>query len=337
MSTKTAPPSQTPKDAEVADQQDLANSSVKRKFFDYVAPRMMPTLALTVLIIMFWLFLDIFSAEKIVALFLLSAQFKIIYVILVAMLLYYIWVLGRYEDKNSFVYLDEQKKVERHRANLFKNGIFSDASVDRAKATASTALAISNKLSAVSGYDFVVHMKSIVESLDYQIDYAEAKASRLLEVGRGFVKGGIVLYVVSIVIWQAYLYYIHFAMSAGVILGMVSTTAIFLIMEFLGAWYLKQYRHYGDSAFSYMKVRSSYNKYMLAYCTIVEFSDEKRCKSKEDMLRVLAEKDNWPELKDVNSNDFNYMIQSIESLGVMFEKLKGVFSRGSTQAKPDSV
>lgn len=337
MSKNSPKRNNTNDDAEVVEKQNSGELYNKAKILDYLLPRVASTLALTILILLFSLFLDVFSEDKLVGVLLVSNKVKFIYFIVVALLLFQIWSPVRFGDKNSLVALDERKRKEKQRSELFKAGLFTKAAIDRASATAAVSAVIANNLSssfsAVSGYDFITHMRAVVESLDYQIDYAEAKASRLLEVGLRFVKGGILLYVISIIVWQGYLYYINFFMGVGVVLGMVSTTAIFLIMEFLGAWYLKQYRHYGDSAFSYMKVRSSYNKYMLAYCAIVEFSDDKS-KSKEDILRVLAEKDNWPELKDVNSNDFNYMVQSIESLGVMFEKLKGIFSRSSTQNNP---
>lgn len=266
-----------------------------------------------------------------------SWQFKSLMLLGIILGLYWIWAGEFLADRISFVELDERNRFEKSRNNTSPNHVIINNIVEQAADGKAQHKTIDGEKSrkAVSGFDFVEHMRSIIESLDYQIDYSEEKASRLLEVGRGFVRGGIWLYVINIVVWQAYLYYINFVISAGVIAGMVSSTMIFVIMEFLGAWYLKQYRHYGDSAFSYMKVRSSYNKYMLAYCAIVEFTTDDLPKAKEDMLRVLAESEKWPELKDVNSNDFNYMLQSVESMGTVFEKLKGVFGRSnSTGAAP---
>ena len=262
-----------------------------------------------------------------------SWQFRAIFGLGFIVVLYRVWVLDSVSDI-SFVELDERLRFERsrytHSAVTEESErdlalIYKDKSVPRPEMEKKT----ERSRKVVSGFNFVDHMRSIIESLDYQIDYAEEKASRLLEAGRAFVKWGIWLYVFNIIIWQAYLYYIDFSINAGIIVGMVSSTVIFLIMEFLGAWYLKQYRHYGDSAFSYMKVRSSYNRYMLAYCAILEFTTDDFSKAKEDMLRVLAESEKWPELKEINSNDFNYMLQSVESVGAVFEKLKGLFGRGN--------
>ncbi|MFJ4115854.1 hypothetical protein ACIPV9_05425 [Pseudomonas psychrophila] len=267
-----------------------------------------------------------------------SWQTVTVFVIVFILALYRIWSDGFSSESISFIEFDERNRLEKQRysSNFDSSGANKGVSENPSSVggVKDEQAKIVKSRKAVSGYDFVEHMRSIIESLDYQIDYSEEKASVLLETGRNFVRGGIWLYVSNIIIWQAYLYYIDFALSPGVIVGMVSSTMIFLIMEFLGAWYLKQYRHYGDSAFSYMKVRSSYNKYMLAYCAIYEFTTEDLSGAKEDMLRVLAESEKWPDVKDVNANDFNYMLQSVDSMGAVFEKLKGVFGRNNGTGSP---
>lgn len=288
-----------------------------------------------IIFVLFTLLIDIAPvADSVRQGVLQSWQFRLVCALLFLLVLYRVWFGSSSLESVSFVELDERNRFEkaRYSSAIYNNAIqkyLETLSVDDAGLSVNEDIAtkVERSRKAVLGYDFVEHMRSIVESLDHQIDYAEEKASILLEAGRNFVRGGIWLYVVNIIIWQAYLFYIDFALSPGVVLGMVSSTMIFLIMEFLGAWYLKQYRHYGDSAFSYMKVRSSYNKYMLAYCVVVEFTTDDYSEAKQEMLAVLGESEKWPELKDVNSNDFNYMLQSVDSMGAVFEKLKGVFGR----------
>lgn len=266
-----------------------------------------------------------------------SWEFVSVVCIVFSLAFYRIWTDGFVSESVSFVGLDERNRYE---GLVYSQAAAATEFFNKANSGVSSVVrgekSLETPVKKASSYSFAENMRLIVESLDKQITYAEEKASTLLEVGRGFVRNGISLYIASIFIWQLYLYYIDFEFSPGIIIGMVSTTMIFLVMEFLGAWYLKQYRHYGDSAFSYMKVRSSYNKYMLAFCAISEYTTDDYPKAKEEMLRVLAESENWPDLKDVNSNDFNYMLQSVESMGAVFEKLKGVFARnnaGSTGAQ----
>ena len=257
-----------------------------------------------------------------------SWEFVSVFCIGFLLVFYRIWSNGFVSDNVSFVGLDERNRYEGSTYSQMSADFARQIKIIKSEITSGDK-AVEVPTKKISSYSFAENMRLIIESLDKQITYAEEKASTLLEVGRGFVRGGISLYIASIFIWQAYLYYINFEFKAGVIIGMASTTMIFLIMEFLGAWYLKQYRHYGDSAFSYMKVRSSYNKYMLAFCAISEYTTDDYPNAKEEMLRVLAESEKWPEIKEVNSNDFNYMLQSVESMGTVFEKLKGVFGRNS--------
>lgn len=236
-----------------------------------------------------------------------------------------IWLRDIQLDDVSFVALDERTRKEKSR---YSSNSKSEDSVglDVQKRTKkSTSIAV--------GVDFVDHMRAVIESLDYQIDYAEEKASIMLDIGRRFIKWGIWSYVFAILGWQIYLFYLDFKISSALIAGMVSCSLLFIIVEFLGAWYLKQYRHYGDSAYSYMRARSSYHKYMLGYCAVIEFMGDDLEGAKEDVLKVLAEQEKWPDFKDVSSNDFNYMLQSVESAGVLFDRMKGVFGQGKKDGR----
>lgn len=289
------------------------------------AKRIYNTVLLVVLGVLFSLVLKVAPvSDSIREEVILSWQFISISVMGFLLLLYTIWSDALISDV-SFVGLDERNRYEGWTYARQAAGKFKDLSVADIELVNRLAETPAKKL---AGHSFADNMRSIVDSLDKQITYAEEKASTLLEVGRGFVRGGISLYILSIFLWQAYLYYIDFKFNAGIVIGMASTTLIFLIMEFLGAWYLKQYRHYGDSAFSYMKVRSSYNRYMLAFCAIAECTTDDYPKAQEEMLRVLSESVSWPDIKDVNSNDFNYMLQSVESMGAVLEKMKGIFGKG---------
>lgn len=244
-----------------------------------------------------------------------------------------IWFEESVTDDFSFVELDKQFKSEAPRSDVerYVNKIAQLVDVGvSAEAVREVVASKSAKLTKpVLSSNYIEHVQLIISGLDANIEYAEKKASRLLENGRNFVRWGIMLYVMSIILWQAYLYSIKFELHSGVVLGMISSTMIFIVMEVLGAWYLKQYRHYGDSAYSYIRVRSSYNRSLLAYCVVSELSGE----SKEDMLKVLSEPEGWPDLKEINANDFNYMLQSVESMGTIFDKMKGVFGNGKNKRR----
>jgi hypothetical protein len=258
---------------------------------------------------------------------LLSTPGNIAVGLMVIVVLFRIWI-GAEPDEASFIEFDERTSSEmsRYPHTIVKS--YSEIVKDLPGEQE-----VKNE-SVASGLDFEKQMKAIIGSLDYQIDYAEKKASIMLDVGRRFIKWGIWLYVVAIFGWQVYLYFLDFRFGPVIIAGMLSCSFLFVIVEFLGAWYLKQHRHYGDSAYSYMRARSSYHKYMLGYCAVVEFMGEDKAGAKEDVLKVLSESDKWPDFKDVTSNDFNYMLQAVDSAGVLFEKMKGVFGRSDNDGKP---
>lgn len=180
-------------------------------------------------------------------------------------------------------------------------------------------------------YDFVENIQDIISNLDGQIRYAEEKASRLLESGRSFIKMGISFYLITIVAWQLYLWGTDMQLTPGMMVGMASCTILFITVEFLGAWFLKQYRHYGDSAFTYMKVRSMYGRHLLAYCAVSEFGEGGDA-SKKDLLNILEKAEEWPDLKELNKNDFNHMLQSVEAVGALFEKIKSIKKSKSSEA-----
>lgn len=179
--------------------------------------------------------------------------------------------------------------------------------------------------SSICKSQFVTIVESVIESLDEQIETAERKASNLLDVGRKYLKNGIYCYGLSIVLWQFVLYRLDYNWNWGIGAGVISCAVAFVVVEFLAAWFLKQYRHYGDSVQTYMMVRSVYERHLLAYYALDEFSevhkDNEICRS--SLLKVLSEEIKWPDLKQVNANDFNYMVKSFDSLSGVLEKFRG--------------
>lgn len=183
---------------------------------------------------------------------------------------------------------------------------------------------------------FVRSIESVIKSLDFQIETAEQKASNLLDVGRKYLKNGIYCYAVSIAVWQFVLYGLEYNWNWGLGAGVISCAVAFVVVEFLAAWFLKQYRHYGDSVQTYMMVRSVYERHLLSYYAIEEFSeldkDNEVCRAA--LLKVLSEEIKWPELKDVNANDFNYMVKSFESVSSLLEKVKVGANKSGQKTEP---
>lgn len=172
-------------------------------------------------------------------------------------------------------------------------------------------------------------ISEIVEYLGNHINLAERKASKLLQQGSMYLRRGLYFYIASIVLWQVWGHFVTF--DGLVVAGMISTSIAFVVVEFLAAWYLKQYRSFVDSSTTYMRVQSFFNRYLLVYYAASEFSDsdQRGLEAKSELLKLLQSEIKWPDLKDVNANDFNYMIEAMGSLHTSFDKLKGIFQHDS--------
>lgn len=166
---------------------------------------------------------------------------------------------------------------------------------------------------------FEDYVSKVVYALDARINLSENKAKELLSSGKAYLFWGIACYAVAVVLWQVAEHvwgYSHF-----LLLGMISTSVTFVVVEFLAAWFLKQYRSYVDSSIVYLSVRSAFNRYLLTYYTVNQFSNNPE--ALKVLVDMLSEEIKWPAHKDVASNDFNYMMESMGSVVSLVDKLKG--------------
>jgi len=184
----------------------------------------------------------------------------------------------------------------------------------------------------VLGTAFEVYICSVVESLDKHISLTEEKGSNLLDRGLLFLFGGILYYIAAIAGWQAWAKYGE-PNNNVMYIGMFASSVVFLVCEFLAAWFLKQYRHYVDASLACLRVKSVYDRYLLSYYAVKEMASEGDGVSEKlnRVLEAIKEDVKWPGHKDNMSNDFNYMVESMNSVHTSLDKLKGVFD---TKPKP---
>ncbi|HID9546704.1 TPA: hypothetical protein ACXI2A_001528 [Pseudomonas aeruginosa] len=179
---------------------------------------------------------------------------------------------------------------------------------------------------------FEMHVVGVIGSLERHISVTEEKGSKLLDRGLLFLFGGILFYVGSIAVWQ---YWgnqpaINYTL---LYVGMASGSVVFLICEFLAAWFLKQYRHYVDASISCLRVKSVYDRYLLNYYAVKElggtggdgFSESQGARELSLILDVLKEDVNWPGHKENVKNDFNYMLQSMDAVYSSVDKVRSIF------------
>ncbi|MNB90759.1 hypothetical protein D3C76_411810 [compost metagenome] len=185
----------------------------------------------------------------------------------------------------------------------------------------------------VLGTAFEVYVCGVVESLDKHISLTEEKGSNLLDRGLLFLFGGILFYVAAIVGWQMWAKYGEPEVSVMYI-GMFASSIVFLVCEFLAAWFLKQYRHYVDASLACLRVKSVYDRYMLSYYAVKEMAPEVGEVSEKlnRVLEAIKEDVMWPGHKDNMNNDFNYMIESMSAVHASLDKIKGIFDSKSKRA-----
>jgi hypothetical protein len=173
---------------------------------------------------------------------------------------------------------------------------------------------------------FEVYVSNILRSLSAYAASSEVTATKLLDKGVAFMAGGLVFYVLAIVIWQVFANLTK--PDAHVMyVGMIACSMTFVIVEFLAAWFFKQYRYYVEVSLSCLRVRSVYDRYLLGYYALREFEGEEGIDARDRMMEVLKEDVNWPTYKGSASNDFNYMIESMSTAHTSIEKFKNIFQQ----------
>jgi hypothetical protein len=169
---------------------------------------------------------------------------------------------------------------------------------------------------------FEDYMREIDDFLESQIDLAERKASILLDKGTVYIRNGIFFYVVTIVGWQ--ILERNSELTTVAVLGMVSCSLTFLVIEFLAAWFLRQYRSFVDASTQLLRVKSAFSKYMLAYFGIKEFSDATDSstfeKIRSEISTMLSHEIKWPDTVVGKNGDFNHMMEMFDSLTAFVDK-----------------
>ncbi|MCF6299178.1 MAG: hypothetical protein L3J01_04790 [Thiomicrorhabdus sp.] len=161
---------------------------------------------------------------------------------------------------------------------------------------------------------FENYFSEIINILVEQAHVADKKASILLDKGTAYSKGGITFFVASIVAWQIMAGFWGF--QEQYIYGIVSCSLLFIFIEFLAAWFLKQYRNFIDTSTYLIKVKSIFDKYMLSFLTIKSLgsasdNDEEKYKA---MLKVLEDEIKWPETYLLKHGDISFAKEAMETM-----------------------
>ncbi len=181
----------------------------------------------------------------------------------------------------------------------------------------------SSDLGAISAKpNFVLYFDAIRRLLEQKAAVADEKASILLDKGTTYSRFGIMLFIFSIVAWQALSHWTGF--QHQYIYGIVSTSLLFVFVEFLSAWFLKQYRQFIDTSTYLIKVKSIFDRYMLVYLAskeaIAEGHDSK--KSNHLLLELLRADISWPDTYLTKSPDASFAKEALETMTLLVKSMK---------------
>lgn len=147
-----------------------------------------------------------------------------------------------------------------------------------------------------------------------QAHTADKKASILLDKGTAYSKGGITFYILAIISWQILSWFTGF--KDQYIYGIVSCSLLFIFIEFLAAWFLKQYRQFVDTSTYHIKVKSIFDKYMLSHLAIKSYgeSDSNVEEKYQSMLKLLEKDISWPESYLLKNGDVSFAKEALETM-----------------------
>ena len=101
---------------------------------------------------------------------------------------------------------------------------------------------------------------------------------------------------------------------------MVSCSLVFIFIEFLSAWFLKQYRQYVDTSTYIIKIKSILERYMLAYLVIQD--SQKDDPDYSDVISMLKEDIKWPETYLTKNPDVSFAKECMETATQLIRSIK---------------
>lgn len=160
--------------------------------------------------------------------------------------------------------------------------------------------------------NFESYFSGIVYLLEEKARIADEKASILLDKGTSYSKGGIVFFVISIIAWQVLSLYYGF--KDQYIYGIVSCSLLFVFIEFLSAWFLKQYRHFIDTSTYLIKVKAIFDRYILSYLALNSPVLSENSKNCSKLINILSDDIKWPESYLMKNSDISFAKEAMEAM-----------------------
>lgn len=164
---------------------------------------------------------------------------------------------------------------------------------------------------------FKSYFLKIINILEEKSIDSDKKASILLDNGKLYFITGITYFIIAIIFWQIYISYIG-EFKTNHIYGIVSTSLVFIFIQFISAWYLRQYKSFSDTSTYLTKIKSIFDKYMLIYLVSVEKGD----KDFSILLEQLSSEIKWPETYLLKNADISFAKDALETMTTMAQTFK---------------
>jgi hypothetical protein len=172
---------------------------------------------------------------------------------------------------------------------------------------------------------FEGYFNNMISVFDREMERSNQKASILLNRGVWTSILGIIYYLGSIISFQSLFSAKGFQQFH--IYGLVSSTLLFIFIQFVGAWFLKQYRYFVDTSTYYFKLKTTIERYLLSYLALKENSTKKD-EILPKMLDFLMQEIKFPETYLIKQADVNLTKETIEttftSLNETLKSLKDI-------------
>jgi predicted GIY-YIG superfamily endonuclease len=169
---------------------------------------------------------------------------------------------------------------------------------------------------------FIRYFDSIRVLLEEKASSADEKASILLDKGTAYSRNGIIFFVGCIIVWQVLAHFTGFQVQY--LYGIASTSLLFVFIEFLSAWFLKQYRQFIDTSTYLIKVKSILDRYMLVYLAsreaIDDGNDDKH--SNRLLLELLRSDIQWPDSYLTRNPDISFAKEALETVSLLVKSAR---------------
>ena len=234
----------------------------------------------------------------------------------VVSLRFFVYLRPKNEKSSDKSFLD----IDKEQLSEFTNAMAKIIPVDRddnvklLKEIADESL--SEKITELKS--FQKYFNAIRFTLMEQIKNSDKKASMLLDKGTIYARNGIIFYICCIIILQIITW--DKDIKTNHIYGMVSCSLVFIFIEFLSAWFLKQYRQYVDTSTYIIKIKSILERYMLAYLVIQD--SQKDDPDYSDVISMLKEDIKWPETYLTKNPDVSFAKECMETATQLIRSIK---------------